>query len=113
MVYLQQILSPDLKYSQPSLDAMENLNVSYLGNDLDISHACMHPFHIHAVHDQEEELRISESLCSQECNCLKQISSDISQIAEHFSRIDDPPEDIAVALFNCVESMQCFNYGGL
>ena len=48
--------------------------------------------------------------CGALCHCLKQIRSDMKETLNHFSSLENPPEDIAVALFECFEAMQSFNY---
>jgi hypothetical protein len=47
------------------------------------------------------------------CHCLKQIRSDMRETLNHFSSLENPPEDIAVALFECFEAMQSFNYDNM
>ena len=48
--------------------------------------------------------------CGAFCPCLDQIKSDMMETLKHFSSLENPPEDIAVALFECFEAMQSFNY---
>ena len=99
-------LSLDLKYTQPSLNAMEN--VRWPCPIIMKITLFVYNYYLYLVHHQGEEVHP----CSSNCTCLQQILVDIPQTAEHFARIKDPPENIAVALFQCVESMQHFSYGG-
>ena len=60
-----------------------------------------------------KERRPDEQLrkpCEANCTCLDQIKSDMRETVRHFSSIENPPEEIAAALFECFAAMQSFNY---
>lgn len=43
----------------------------------------------------------------------EQIVEELVEVTKHFAGDDQPPEDIAVALFECFEAMQKFNFDGM
>ena len=71
---------------------------------------CFKP-HLYIVVKQGQSVMCKP--CGVHCTCLDQIKIDMSETLKHFSSIKNPPEDIAVALFECFEAMQSFDYNGM
>ena len=58
---------------------------------------------------QDQEL-VPCKPCEAFCNCLVQIHSDMRETVRYFSSVENPPEDIAVAILECFKAMLSFDY---
>lgn len=111
-VFQVMTLLPDLKCSQPSSNVMES--VSY--HTMPIIINMFNLFFYCLVQTEEGTVQYVGNLCLGDCRCLDTMINPelyFGQIAAHFARTETPElKGIAVALFQCIESMQCFNHKG-